>query len=254
MKKILWMTMAALVVAVAAQAARADDEIPAGTTVAAVPTVTPVVVETSDDKPSPRPPYLAPVPDYGKWTVTFKFEPAEPDPAAAGTDADGAAQTPKAPAPPDGFPSVIETVKAGDLRSVALTFVKGAPKRFICQGDYVLFPTPRGPQIMVVDPSHRPYMYYSTGFAMLEGTVIGAATYQGVEDYNGAQAFHYKNADTDVWIDIATMLPLGVKKGIVEAVYQFIPTPKKPVVTIPPDQAALLEKGIEADKYVRSLR
>jgi hypothetical protein len=67
------------------------------------------------------------------------------------------------------------------------------------------------------------------------------------------QAFHYKSGETDVWIDVVTMLPLTVKVPGLEVVYQFLPPPPRPFL-IPKDQAGLLQKEQEADKKVRSLR
>ena len=236
------------ILAVVMGAARAEDQ-------AAAPMLAEVAAPAppaaQGDKPTPVPPYLAPVPEYGRWTVSFKYDEAD---AAVGSDAAAASDAPKASAVPDGFPTLIETTKAGDMRTVALTFLKGAPKQFTCQQDWVLWSTPRGPKVIIADPSHMPYMYYTKGYALLEGVTIGAATFQETEDYNNAPAFHYKSGDTDVWIDVATMLPVGVKRGGVEAVYNFISTSKKITLKIPPDQAELLQKGLETEKYVRSLR
>ena len=71
--------------------------------------------------------------------------------------------------------------------------------------------------------------------------------------HDGALAFHYKNGQTDVWIDPATMYPVTVKTPDIEVAYQFLPPPPKPF-DIPKDQADLLKKEQDADKAVRSMR
>jgi len=200
----------------------------------------------SEEKPAPKPkaPFLADVPDYGHWIVTLKYSPAP-----SGDTAGGA----KPPAAPDGSPTVIDTIKTGDLRGVTLTFADGTTKPFSCQGDWVLISTPKGPQLGIVTSSWRPYIYYTSRFVLLDGVKIDLSTYKETEMHNGVTAFHYKSGDTDVWIDPATMLPLGVKKPDVEAAYQYLPAPPRPFL-IPKDQADLLKKEQDADKAVRSMR
>jgi len=197
----------------------------------------------ADDKPAPKAPYLAPVPDYGHWTVTFKYD------GIFFTD-DASA---KPPAAPDGFPTVIDTIKTGELRGVVFTSADGTSKQFTCQGDWVLSSTPKGPQLSVASPSQRPYTYYSPGFILLDGTTINLTTFKEAGLHDGAMAFHYKSGDVDAWIDPATMLPLAVKVSGVEASYQFLPAPPRPFV-IPDDQAALLKKQQEDDQKIHALR
>ncbi len=101
----------------------------------------------TEELPSPQPPYIQPVPDYGHWKVTFKYKEAAPSPAAsaptpvpAPAPASGPAPVPTpAPTPPSNdTPSAIETIKTGDLRGVTLTFTDGSSKEYTCQGDWVL--------------------------------------------------------------------------------------------------------------------
>jgi hypothetical protein len=200
----------------------------------------------SDEKPAPKPkaPFLAEVPDYGHWTVTFKYE------GAASSDATGSA---KPPAVPDGSPMVIDTIKTGELRGVVLTFADGKSKQFTCQGDWVLASTEKGPQLSIATPMQHPYIYYTPGFVLLDGVKLNLSDFKETDLHNGMPAFHYKTGDTDVWIDQDTMLPLGVKKPGVEVAYQFLPAPPKPF-DIPKDQAALLKKEQQDYKAVRSMR
>ena len=203
----------------------------------------------SDEKPAPKAPYLAAVPDYGHWIVTFKYEASATDGPAAGASSGGDKPQPAT----DGTLSVIDTIKTGDLRGVVLTFSNGITKQFTCQGDWVLASTPNGPQLGVASPSQSPYVYYTTCFILLDGVKIDPSTFKETAKRNGALAFHYKSGETDVWIDIATMLPLAVKVPGVEGAYQFLPAPPRPFA-IPQDQADLLQKKQKAYRQTRSLR
>jgi hypothetical protein len=198
----------------------------------------------SEDKPLPHEPYLAAVPDYAHWTVTMKYETTAFDSAARGD---------KPPVVPSGYPSVIDTIKTGDLRSVLITFADGTSKQFTCQGDWVLASTPKGPQLTVATPTTRPYVYYTRGFVLLDGVTINASTYKDVATHNGRLTFYYKSGDTDAWIDIGSMLPLTVKKGGIEADYEYLHAPPRPFL-IPADQASLLQKEQGAYQSTRSLR
>jgi hypothetical protein len=205
----------------------------------------------AEEKPTPKPPYLAEVPDYAHWTVTFKYGTSNgPASAAGGTGADAA----KPPVAQNGFPTMIETIKTGNLRGVVLTFADGSTKQFTCQGDWVLSSTSKGAQLSMASPSRLPYVYYTTGFVLLDGMTIDMSTFKEAAEHNGVMAFHYKSGDVDVWIDPNSMLPLGAKQnGVVEVFYQFLTPPPRPF-DIPKDQADLMKKEQKADEAVRSLR
>jgi len=201
------------------------------------------------DKPAPKAPYLAPVPDYGHWIVTFKYA-GSPDSVPADDDAATAASAPKAP---DGFPITLDTIKTGDLRGVVFTSADGSSRQFTCQGDWILSSTPKGPQLLVASSSQRPYAYYTSGFVMLDGVTINPSTYKGLDMSKGTAAFHYQSGEVEAWIDVNSMLPIAVKANGVEASYQFLPAPPRPF-TIPDDQANLLQKEQAADQKARALR
>jgi len=223
-----------------------------------------------DEKPVPKPPYLAPVPDYGHWTVTFKYEnapvsatsstgdstsptAAKPAVTTAAAVAPVATTAPTATAAPDGFPTVIDTIKTGDLRGVVLTFANGTSRQFTCQGDWVLTSTSKGAQVGIVNSSWAPYVYYTTGFILLDGVKIDLSTFKETAKHNGVLAFHYKSGDADAWIDIDSMLPLAVKRSGVEVSYQFLNPPPRPF-PIPQDQESLLQKEQAAYQSTKSMR
>jgi hypothetical protein len=202
-----------------------------------------------ETNPVPRPPYLAAVPDYGHWTVKFTYKANAPAaPASGATPA-----APAASAPPDGFPTAIDTIKTGDLRGVVLTFANGTSKQYTCQGDWVLTSGAKGPQLGIASSTSRPYIYYTTGFILLDGVKVDPTTFQELAKYNGVPAFHYKSGDVDVWVNPATMLPLAAKQPGVEVSYQFLNPPPKPF-PIPDDQASLLKKEQNAYKSSQTLR
>ena len=207
--------------------------------------ISPLFAE-EEASPEPKAPFLAAVPDYGHWVVTFKYT---PDTATAPVETDKA----KPPAAPEGFPTSIDTIKTGDLRGVVLTFADGSTKQFTCQGEWVLASTSKGPQLSIATSTLPPYVYYTTGFVFLDGVTVGPTTYRGLAKHNGKRAFHYKSENVDVWIEPGTMLPLAAEQNGVEITYQFLPPPPRPFV-VPKDQAELLQKQQEAYKKVRALR
>jgi len=205
------------------------------------------------EKPAPRPPYLADVPDYGHWIVTFKYTPDASTGAAGSTTGGPGADGAKPPTAPDGSLTAIETIKTGDLRGVTLTFGDGTSKQFTCQGDWVLCSTPKGPQLGFATSTSRPYAYYTAGFILLDGVKIDPSTFKEASPRNGVLAFHYKSGDVDVWIDPGSMLPLAAKQNGVEASYAFLTPPPKPF-DIPKDQESLLKKEQSAYKATRAMR
>ena len=218
----------------------------------------------TDEVPVPKPPYIAPVPDYGHWIVTFKYGKASnnssgagnnPSPAAAPAplSVPAATNAPPAPSASDGSPTSIETIKTGDLRGITLTFSDGTSKEFTCQGDWVLCSTREGPQLRIASPTALPYIYYTTGFIFLDGVNINPTSFKEAAKHNGVMAFHYHSGGVDVWINPDTMLPLGAKQEGVEVSYQFLTPPPRPF-PIPKDQESLLQKEQAAYKATSSMR
>lgn len=197
-----------------------------------------------DVKPAPSKPYLAPVPDYGHWTVTLKYD----QPAS-----DHADHTAKPPPPPDGYPATIDTIKTGDLRGIVITLGDGTTRQFSCQGDWILDSSSKGAQLSIATAKQQPYVFYTKAFVLLDGVTIDPSTFKETAKHNGKFAFHYTSGDTDVWIDVKSMLPVTVKKQGTEADYQFLPAPPHPFA-IPKDQAALLQKEQAAFDKTRSMR
>lgn len=192
----------------------------------------------------PKEPFIAAVPDYGHWMIRLKYEPSS----------ESAASGPAAPAQvAPTLPTVIDTIKTGELKSVVLTLSSGTTQQFTYQGDWVLCSSPEGPKLSIATADRPPHPYFSTGFALLDGLTIDNSTFKEATVWNGVQAFHYRIGETDVWIDSATMLPLALRQPGLEATYQFLPAPPKPFL-IPEDQEILLKKQRTVDKKVRTLR
>ncbi|MCE0496844.1 MAG: hypothetical protein LV481_02700 [Methylacidiphilales bacterium] len=202
----------------------------------------------------PKAPYLAPVPDYGHWIVTFKsVTDASPGTASPADGTAAATSAPPVPPAPDASPKTIETIKTGNLRGVTVTLNNGTSSQFTCKGDWILCSTPTGPALGIASPLSHPYTYYTTGYILLDGVTINMSTFKETALHNGALAFHYKSGDVNVWIDPVSMLPLTVKNLDVEASYRFLTPPSEPL-PIPKDQAALLQKEEAAYKAVSSMR
>jgi hypothetical protein len=210
----------------------------------------------ADEKPVPKPPYIAPVPDYGHWTVTFKYFdiPANAAPGASSGSGTITPQLPNAPiTPDDASPVSIDTIKTGGLRGIVLTFANGKSKQFTCQGNWVLISTDKGPQLGMANPTSSPFKFYTTGFILLDRVKIDPSTFRETAKHNGVLAFHYISGEVEVWINPASMLPLAVKQPGVEASYQFLNPPPRPF-PIPKDQESLMQKEEQADQNTRSMR
>ncbi len=199
------------------------------------------------DRPAPQAPYLAPVPDWGHWTVTFKYPPT-PDPAGG---------PPKPGEPPGGFPAAVETVRAGGLGMTTASFPAAPPQTFYQQGVWIATATPQGPQVLSAGPGRLPFPGYTAGFSLLDGVAIGPKTFKDVARSGGATCFHYEDKgtdrDTEAWIAVDTMLPVTVRTADgIEADFQFEARPTQPVV-VPADLLALLQKEQAAYQYTRAL-
>lgn len=198
--------------------------------------------------PVPHAPFLAAVPDYGHWTVTFKYP---PNPAAKAGDA----ATAPPPAPPV---NQIDIIKTGDMMLVTLSTTGAPPRIFYQRGDWIVTVNPQGSQqaeVLVPSPDHMPYPFYTHGFMLMDGAVLGPNNFKGLVKYNDTPAFYYQTNVGEVWISPHTMLPIAVKsakEGLI-AEYQFLPAPPSPF-QIPGDQASVLQKQQDADKAVRSMR
>jgi hypothetical protein len=208
-----------------------------------------------DINPVPQPPYLAPVPDYGHWVITFKFASEAAAKAAAptapGTPADAAA----APVLPLTRADIIKT---GDMRLVTLSTGNGPPRIYYQRGDWIVTINPQNEQqaqVLVPTPFHLPYPFYTEGFMLMDGMVLNASNFKGVEKYNGKSVYHYQPEGGEVWIAPGTMLPVAVKstsEGLI-AEYQFLPPPPAPF-TIPHGQNSVLDKAQKSYKAVQAMR
>jgi hypothetical protein len=208
----------------------------------------------SEEMPAPKPPYLAPVPNYGHWKVTFKYgKIASPESATASTSTPLAAPSSSPEASDATSPIAIETIKTGDLIGTTLTFPDGTTKEYTCRGNWVLNSSAQGAQLHIASSTSLPYPYFSSGYILLDGVKVDPSTFMDTAKHNGLLAFHYKSGDVDVWIDPTSMLPLAAKQDGVEVDYQFLPRPTTPF-PIPADQAALLKKEQQADAATRAMR
>ena len=203
-----------------------------------------------DVNPVPVAPYLAAVPDYGHWTVTFKYPPEPSTPAAPGASA---------PAPTPTLPvNKYDIIKTGDMMLVTLTAGSGTPKIFYQRGDWIVTVNPENAQqaqVLVPSPDHLPYPYYTKGFMLMDGMTLGPSNFKGLVKYNNSPAYYYQPKGGEVWISPHSMLPMAVKsskEGLI-AEYQFLQPPPAPF-QIPGDQASLLQKEQDAYKAVRSMR
>ncbi|XHR27095.1 MAG: hypothetical protein ACFUZC_14200 [Chthoniobacteraceae bacterium] len=181
--------------------------------------------------PAPKPPYVAPVPVNARWVVTLET----PGGLSAQTE----------------LPTAIETIKTGGVKRVTLFFKSGPSQRFDQMGDYLLTTTPAGPQISKAIPLFPPYPFYTDGYLFVENVV--PAHFKGVVKLKGVDCFYYGTGNSSVWISVDTQLPVAARQEGVLAYFQFLPAPSQPL-TLPPEEAAQLEKYEAAANAFRAMR
>ena len=192
--------------------------------------------------PIPKPPYVAPVPGYGHWTVELISE-------AAATPA----TVPGNPtvAPLQRTPTTIDTIRTGDLKRVTLSYSTGASQQFDQAGIYFLTSSASRVEIFVPHPGDSPYPFYTDGFLFFEK--LSPSWFRDVVKIGSVDCFHYQNGSTQLWVAVDSMLPVAARSGGITARYQFQQTPTSPIV-LPPDEEAVLEREIKAYKAYQSVR
>jgi hypothetical protein len=202
-----------------------------------------------EQKPVPIPPYLAPVPATGHWTLHLSRSAA----SASGTPV---------PAPvAAGEPDSIEMVKGRSLLFATLTFSGGNVVHLDREGDSYFRRTTAGLELLGGFPS--PYVldgFLFAGWVRTEGT----AAFQGVVKYRGATCFYYRNGKgepaqwdprygQEAWIDVLTMLPIAAKSDGLEVDFQFHDAPSSPL-QLPVDEARLVKNREEAVRVMNTIR
>ena len=192
--------------------------------------------------PTPKSPYVAPVPSYGHWTVELKSEAAAPPATAPGNPT---------PTSQPGIPTTIETIRTGDLKRVILTYSTGASRQFDQAGPYFLTSSGSRADLFIPHRGEDPYPFYTKGFLFFE--TISPSWFRDVVKIGGVDCFHYENGSTQLWVSVDSMLPVAAKSEGITAHYQFQPAPGSPIV-LPPDEKAVLEKEMNAQKASQSVR
>jgi len=194
--------------------------------------------------PTPKSPYVAPVPSYGHWTVELKSEAAAPPATAPGNPT---------PTSQPGIPTTIETIRTGDLKRVILSYSTGASQQFDQTGIYFLTSdaSGSGTKLFIPHPDVPPYPFYTNGFLFFE--TLNPSWFRDIVKMGGINCFHYQNGSTQLWVAVDSMLPVAAKSEGITAHYQFQPAPGSPIV-LPPDEKAVLEKEMNAQKASQSVR
>jgi hypothetical protein len=207
-----------------------------------------------DQKLIPVPPYLAPVPSSGHWTITLKHSSSlSPNGAAV-------ASTPLS----SDEPLTIDTIQGGGISCVTLNFQKAPPVQIDRKGDYYIRRTSTGVQLFGTANGTLSFFALDDGFLFAEWVrQEGAAAFQKVVQYEGVTCFYYQNHKPEtqkdpnngqeVWIDVHTMLPVAAKADGIEADYQFHDPPTSPP-PLPLEEANLIQARENALKIQSSIR
>ena len=192
----------------------------------------------------PKPPYVAPVPIYGHWTVVLESEPAT-------SPAGHHHARPKVES--QQIPTTIDTIRTGDLKRVILSYSTGASQQFDQTGIYFLTSdaSGSGTKLFIPHPDVPPYPFYTNGFLFFE--TLNPSWFRDIVKMGGINCFHYQNGSTQLWVAVDSMLPVAAKSEGITAHYQFQPAPGSPIV-LPPDEKAVLEKEMNAQKASQSVR
>jgi hypothetical protein len=125
-----------------------------------------------EDIPTPKPPYVAPLPKFGHWAVTLKFI----EPETHGLQSQSA--QPQAAPHDESLPITIDTVKTDNTQRVTLSFKNGTTKQINQVGGYFLMSSTTGLQISTFVPDSPPYQFFTDGFLFVE--FIGPETFKGL--------------------------------------------------------------------------
>ncbi|XHR27169.1 MAG: hypothetical protein ACFUZC_14580 [Chthoniobacteraceae bacterium] len=178
----------------------------------------------------PKPPYVAPLPQNGHWTITLN----------------SVAQTDK-----ERVPATIDTIKTGETKQVTLLYKDGTSQRFNHAGGYIFTQSSKGVEIFTKLPGIPAYPCYTDGFVFVEN--IGPAVFKDMAKISGTECFHYQTGSSDVWIAVDSMLPVAARSGNLTAYYQFQPPPTAPIA-LPPEEAAILRKWEKAYNAFGAMR
>ncbi len=209
-------------------------------------------VTAQDQKLIPVPPYLAPVPSPGHWTVTLKNPSgSSPESVAASSQWNGSE------------PLTIDTIQGGGISRITLNFQTAPPIQIDQKGDYYIRRTSTGVQLFGAANGTLSF-FALDGFLFAEWVrQEGAAAFQKVVQYEGVTCFYYQNHKPETekdptngqeaWIDVHSMLPVAAKDDGIEADYQFHDAPTSPP-QLPPEEANLIQARENALKIQSSIR
>jgi len=207
-----------------------------------------------DQKLMPVPPYLAPVPGSGHWTITLKH--------SSGLSPDGVAV---ASTPRDSDePLTIDTIRCGGISRVTLNFETASPIQIDQRGDCYIRKTSTGVRLFGTANGTLSFFALDDGFLFAEWVRREApGAFQKVVQYEGVTCFYYQNQKPETekdptngqeaWIDVHTMLPVAAKDDGIEADYQFHDPPASPP-QLSSEEANLIQARENALNMQNSIR
>lgn len=194
----------------------------------------------AQEAPHPSPPYLAPVPMRGHWTIKLKR-------------VTSAHPLQDQSLPPD-VPTKIEITTVNHAKRTTLTLGDGTTQDFDQEDGYLIFSSSAG--LRVVSATERIFQspFCSDGFLFAEWLrTAGISAFKETVTYRGILCFHYQNGSVDVWTDSNTGYPVAAKDKDIEADYEFLPPPSGPLI-FPRQETDALLKAEVALKTLREVR
>lgn len=180
--------------------------------------------------PPPKPPLVTPVPENAEWTVAVEY-PKDPKPL------------PEAPKRSDWRPVEVQSTKVGKIKRDLITTRDGLKRENWFVDAMLFWRNPQG-EVSVSDMRSAeagdpmedspsvPVGFPGVGWLKLDN-------YVDVVMFEKRPCYHYVKDEAEAWIDVATRLPAGYKRGKIIYRFSFGPTPSGPLVMPAEYQTAL---------------
>ncbi len=158
------------------------------------------------DVPSPRAPYVAPIPQYADWTMRLV-------PSSNAGKENEASISPTTP-------TLIQTTRTLGIRHRIATYASGA-KLESWQSGVAAINNLNESDVTVADTSQVEAFDLAAQNIFSELAWVNGSNFQGVAQVDKVNYYHYANGLEEAWINTETMLPAFYKKADLMYRFQF---------------------------------
>ncbi|MBN8710588.1 MAG: hypothetical protein BGO12_13230 [Verrucomicrobia bacterium 61-8] len=158
--------------------------------------------------PAPVSPYIAQIPPYADWVV----QTAPGKPTKAGEDKSNPAKSLQ-----------VQTTRTKDIRRVIVTGENIRKETWII--GTLSFNADEGDTVAVNDIQIDQYFEFHSLADFPGFSWMNASNYVGVETFDKAACYHFKEKDNEAWIDVKSKLPVALVNGDTTLRYIFNPPP-----------------------------